>query len=224
MKGLVSARQWKENKPMSAQIDFYTNPQSRGAIARWMIEETGVEYREIVLPFGKPMKDAAYRAINPMGKVPAIVHAGHIVTEVAAICLYLADVFREAGLHPEPDEKADYYRWILFAAGPVEQAVVANTLKWETPPERRGMVGFGNYDLVIDTLDALFSGREHVCGKRFTAADVYVGSHINWGLMFGSIPRRPAFEEYVARITARPAFKAARAKDAALIAQAQSTA
>jgi len=206
---------------MGAQIDFYTNPQSRGAIARWMIEETGVEYREIVMPFGAAMKNAEYRAINPMGKVPAIVHDGQVVTEVAAICLYLADVFREAGLHPEPREKADYYRWILFAAGPVEQATVANTLKWETPPERRGMVGFGNYDLVIDTLEALFSDREHVCGERFTAADVYVGSHINWGLMFGSIPKRPAFEEYVARITARPAFKAARAKDAALIAQAQ---
>jgi glutathione S-transferase len=206
---------------MSAQIDFYTNPQSRGAIARWMIEETGIEYREIVMPFGPPMKSGEYRAINPMGKVPAIVHDGKIVTEVAAICLYLADVFRDAGLHPEPQEKADYYRWILFAAGPVEQATVANTLKWETPPERRGMVGFGNYNLVIDTLEQLFSDREHVCGKRFTAADVYVGSHVNWGLMFGSIPKRPAFEDYVARISARPAFKAARERDAALIAQAQ---
>lgn len=206
---------------MAAEIVFYTNPQSRGAIARWMLEETGVPYEEHVIPFGPPMKTDEYRKINPMGKVPAIVHGGKVVTEVAAICLYLADVFRDAGLHPEPQERADYYRWILFAAGPVEQATVAKTLSWETPKERRGMVGFGTYETVMDTLENLLSGRPYVCGDRFTAADVYVGSHVNWGLMFGSFPKRATFEQYVARVTDRPAFKAARARDAALIAAAQ---
>ncbi len=206
---------------MAAQIAFYTNPQSRGAIARWMIEETGIPYEEHVIAFGPPMKGEEYRKINPMGKVPAIVHDGQVVTEVAAICLYLADVFREAGLHPQPHERADYYRWILFAAGPVEQATVAKTLSWETPRERRGMVGFGSYDAVMDTLENHLSLNEYACGDRFTAADVYVGSHVNWGLMFGSFPRRQAFESYVARVTARPAYKAARDKDAALIAAAQ---
>jgi glutathione S-transferase len=206
---------------MAPEIVFYTNPQSRGAIARWMLEETGIPYEEHVIAFGPPMKSEEYRKINPMGKVPAIVHKGKAVTEVAAICLYLADVFRDARLHPEPDELADYYRWILFAAGPVEQATVAKALSWETPKERRGMVGFGSYDAVMDTLEAHLSGRNHVCGDRFTAADVYVGSHVNWGLMFGSFPRRAAFEAYVARITDRPAFKAARDKDAALIAAAR---
>jgi glutathione S-transferase len=206
---------------MAAEIVFYTNPQSRGAIARWMLEETGVPYEEHVVAFGPPMKSDEYRAINPMGKVPAIVHDGKVVTEVAAICLYLADVYRDAALHPEPQERADYYRCILFAAGPVEQATVAKTLSWETPKERRGMVGFGTYETVMDTLENLLSGRQYVCGDRFTAADVYVGSHVNWGLMFGSFPKRAAFEQYVARVTDRPAFKAARAKDAALIAAAQ---
>jgi glutathione S-transferase len=218
---LLSAKCPEENKPMAAQIIFYTNPQSRGAIARWMIEETGVPYEEHVVPFGPAMKSEEYRKINPMGKVPSIIHDGKVVTEVAAICLYLADVFREANLYPAPDEKADYYRWILFAAGPVEQATVAKTLSWETPKERRGMVGFGSYEAVMDTLDELLSGRRFACGDRFTAADVYLGSHVNWGLMFGSFPKRASFEAYVARVTERPAYQAARAKDAALIAASQ---
>jgi len=209
---------------METDIVFYTNPQSRGAIARWMLEETGKHYEEVVLAFGPPMKTAEYRALNPMGKVPAIVHDGRVVTETAAICLYLADVFRDSGLYPNPEEKADYYRWTLFAAGPVEQAVTARALNWEVPPERRGMAGFGSYDTMVNALEHGLTGREYVCGSHFTAADVYVGSQVTWGLAFGSLPKLPVFEAYRDRVTARDAYKRARAKDAALIARVQATA
>jgi glutathione S-transferase len=206
---------------MDEQILFYTNPQSRGAIARWMLEETGKPYEEVVLAYGPPMKSAEYRALNPMGKVPAIVHNGRVVTEVAAICLYLADIFRDSGLHPQPEEKAEYYRWILFAAGPVEQATTARALGWEVPKERRGMAGFGTYESVVETLEHALSGKDFICGSRFTAADVYFGSHVNWGLAFGSLPKTPILEAYRDRLVEREAYKRARARDGALIAEAQ---
>lgn len=204
---------------MAEPIVFYTNPRSRGAIARWMQEEVGEPYEENVLEFGPPMKSADYLAVNPMGKVPAIVHDGHVVTEAAAICLYLADVFRRAGLHPEPAEKADYYRWMLFSAGPVEHAVTSKALGWEVPRDRSGMVGYGSYDRVIETLEKMLSGRDYVCGSRFTAADVYVGSGVLWGVLFGTMPKLPAFEAYCGRLSAQAAYRRARAKDDALMAQ-----
>lgn len=206
---------------MEHSIIFYTNPMSRGAIARWMLEETGRPYEEVVLGFGPPMKTPQYLAINPMGKVPSIVHNGRVVTEAAAICLYLADVFRDAGLYPEDAEKADYYRWTLFTAGPVEHAVTGRALDWTIPAERRGMVGYGSYDTALDTLEKALSDREHVCGSRFTAADVYVGSAVIWGMQFGTMPKRPAFEAYAERLTGRAAYKRARARDGALIAEMQ---
>lgn len=206
---------------MEHSIIFYTNPMSRGAIARWMLEETGKPYEEVVLDFGPAMKTPEYLAINPMGKVPAIVHNGRIVTEAAAICLYLADVFRDCGLFPEDEEKADYYRWTLFAAGPLEHAVTGKALDWTVPGERRGMVGFGSFDTAVHTLEKALSGRDHVCGPRFTAADVYVGSAVIWGLQFGTLPKLPALETYAARLFEREGYKRARARDAALIAEKQ---
>lgn len=204
---------------MEHSIVFYTNPMSRAAIVRWMLEETGLPYEEVVLEFGPPMKTAEYRAINPMGKVPAIVHNSHIVTESAAICLYLADVFPQCGLAPLPEEKADYYRWTFFAAGPVEHAVTARALDWTVPEGRSGMVGYGSYDKAIATLEAHLGERDHVCGSRFTAADVYVGSAVIWGLQFGTMPRLPAFEAYAKRLVARPAHARAKERDNAVIAQ-----
>lgn len=191
---------------MSAEIVFYTNPKSRGQIAHWMLEETGQPYKQVILEFGEAMKSPEYLAINPMGKVPAIQHAGRVVTEAAAICLYLADAFPTSGLRPEADERADYYRWLLFAAGPVEQAVTARVMGWSVPKEKEGMVGFGNYDATVTTLEQALSERDYVCGARFTAADVYVGSTVSWGLAFGTLPKRPAFEAYAARVTSRPAY------------------
>lgn len=199
-------------------LTFYTNPQSRGQIARWMLEETGQSYDEVILGYGTSMKGADYLLINPMGKVPAIVHDGHVVTEGAAICAYLAEAFPDAGLAPQTDaERAAYYRWLFFAAGPVEQAVINNYLGVKPTEEQGRMVGYGSYDTVVDVLEQAVGSRDYVCGDRFTAADVYFGSQIIWGTMFGTLPKRDAFQPYVERLTARPAYKAGKAKDDALM-------
>ncbi len=204
---------------MSEDIVFYTHPMSRGRIVRWMLEEIGQPYRTELLDFGTTMKAPAFRAVNPMGKVPAILHRGTAVTEAAAICAYLADAFPQAGLAPPPGDPArgPYYRWMFFAAGPVEAAVSNRALGVEVPPERRGMVGYGSLDEVVTALDHAVSQGAYLAGDRFTAADVYVGSQIGWGMMFGTMEKRPAFERYWERIGSRPAAVRARAIDDALM-------
>lgn len=198
---------------MSDELTLYTNPMSRGRIARWMLEETGAAYRTELVAFGRPMKTDAFLALNPLGKVPTLVHGGHVVTECAAICAYLADAFPDAALAPEPRERADYYRWLFFAAGPLEAALVNHSLGVDVPPEKRGMVGYGAYETMMDTLEQAISRGPFIAGDRFTAADVYVGAHIGWGMGFGTIEKRPAFEAYVERLNERPAFQRAKALD-----------
>lgn len=195
-------------------ITFYTNPMSRSRIVRWMLEEVGEPYEAKVLPFGPPMK-GDYRSINPMGKVPSIVHDGKTVTECAAICAYLADAFPEKHLAPPPAERADYYRWMFFAAGPLEAAVTNRSLGVQIPADKHAMVGYGSFEDVMNTLEKAVGGKHYVAGDAFTAADVYVGSHIGWGLAFGSIEKRPAFENYLAGLQDRPAFKRATELDEA---------
>lgn len=195
-----------------ADLIFYTNPQSRGRIVRWMLEEVGEPYQTEIVPYDR-MKGSEYLAVNPMGKVPAIKHGNHVVTECAAICAYLADVFPQAGLGPRDDEKADYYRWFFYAAGPVEQAVTNHYAGWDPAEEQGRMFGYGSYDKVVAVLDELFTLREYVCGGRFTAADVYVGSAIMWGTQFGTLPQRDSFASYVARLKSRDAFQRAWQKD-----------
>ena len=204
---------------MSDEIVFYTHPMSRGRIVRWMLEELGRPYRTEVLEYGGTMKGAAYLAVNPMGKVPAVTHRGQVVTEAAAICAYLADAFPEAGLAPPPGDpaRAPYYRWLFFAAGPVEQAVTARSLGLEPPADKAATVGFGGYAQTIDALETAVKDREFVAGDRFSAADVYVGAQIGWGLMFGTIEARPAFADYAGRMQARPAAVRAREIDDALM-------
>ena len=201
-----------------AELTLYTNPMSRGQIARWMVEETGLPYDEVVLDFDGGMKTPEYLDINPMGKVPAIRHGGRVVTEGAAICAYLAEAVPDVGLAPTEAERADYYRWLLFAAGPVEAAVTAHAFGLEAPPERAKSVGYGSYDQVVDVLEHAVSRHPFIAGDRFTAADVYVGSQVLWGTMFKTLPERDAFHAYADRLTARPAYKAAKAKDEALMA------
>lgn len=208
---------------MTDQLILYTNPQSRGRIARWMLEEAGATYDVEVLDYASTMKDAAYRAINPMGKVPAIVHGGKVVTECAAICAYLADAFPDAGLAPLPEERADYYRWLFYAAGPVEQATTNNYAKFDSGEQSR-MFGYGTYDLVVEVLDGLLSSRPYATGERFTAADVYLGSQMGWLTQFGMLPKRDSFLAYVARVQGREAYKRAGALDDALIEAAQKAA
>lgn len=207
---------------MADQLILYTNPMSRGRIARWMIEETGAPYETVLLGYGDTMKNADYLAINPMGKVPAIRHGDRVVTECAAICAYLAESFPDAGLAPTADERADYYRWMFFAAGPVEAAIMDRTLGVAPTDEQKMMVGYGDFDRVVDVLEAAVSAHPYIAGERFTAADVYVGSHVMWGTQFGTLPKRDAFAAYAARLSDRPAYKAAGEKDdAAMPADAQ---
>jgi glutathione S-transferase len=204
---------------MTDELVFYTNPRSRGRIVRWMLEEIGQPYRTEVLDFGTTMKAPEYLKVNPMGKVPAIRHGDTVVTEGGAICAYLADAFPQAGLAPPPGDRlrGPYYRWLFFAAGPVEAATTNRALKFELPEGRGRMAGYGSFADVTNALEGAVAGRDYIVGDRFTAADVYCGSAIGWGLMFGTMEKRPAFEQYWARLSARPAAKRAREIDDALI-------
>lgn len=200
----------------NADLVLYTNPMSRGRIARWMLEEVGQPYRTELLDYGTTMKSLDYLAINPMGKVPAITHRGIVVTEAAAICAYLADAFPQAGLAPAIDDplRGSYYRWMFFAAGPVEAAVTAKSLGLLAPGDKAQMAGYGSFEHSVDALEAaVTAGGPYLLGDRFTAADVYVGSQVSWGLMFKSLPARPAFAEYAARLHAREAYQRAGALD-----------
>ena len=202
---------------MAPQLTFYTNPHSRGRIVRWMLEETGCPYETEVLDYGTGMKSPAYLAINPMGKVPTIRHGDAIVTECAAICCYLADKFPAVGLAPPLGERADYYRWMFFAAGPVEAAVMNRHLGFEVSAEQERMVGYGQYRHVLDALELAVSRHEYIAGPRFSAADVYVGSQIGWGLQFGTLEERPGFTAYWARVSDRDAYRRANVLDDALV-------
>jgi glutathione S-transferase len=202
---------------MADELVLYTNPRSRGRMARWMLEEVAQPYRTEVLDFGTTMKAPAYLAINAMGKVPALRHGDAVVTEVAAICAYLADAFPQAGLAPPPGDRlrAPYYRWLFFAAGPVEAAVSNKALGFAVPPEREGMMGYGSLERVMKVLEDAVSRADYLVGGRFSAADVYIGSQIGFGLMFGTIEKRPAFQQYWQRLSARPAYTRARELDEA---------
>ncbi len=201
---------------------FYTNPMSRGQIARWALHEVEADYDEI--PVDWAAKPAALLEANPMGKVPTLIHhadeGDRVVTEAAAICLYLAEMHPESELLPDDTQMADYYRWTFFCAGPVDQALTAKALGFAPQgPKQEGLASFGNFERVITTLDQALAAREWVCGDRFTMADVYVGSSVDWGLNFGLFPPNEAFVAYAERCQARPAYIEAKAIDNALIAQ-----
>ena len=205
---------------MPTELVLYTNPMSRGRIVRWMLEEIGCPCRAELLDYGPPMKSAAYLAVNPMGKVPALRHGGTVVTEAPAICAYLADAFPEAGLAPPPAARGPWYRWLFFAAGPLEAATTNRFMGWQAPPDREGMLGYGTFAVVMNTLEqalerSLTAGG-WLAGEAFSAADVYVGSHIGWGLQLDSIDKRPAFVDYWSRLAARKAYQRATALDDAL--------
>jgi glutathione S-transferase len=208
---------------MVDELTFYTHPMSRGRIVRWMLEEIGQPYRTEMLDYGTTMKAPAYLSINPMGKVPAIRHGDMVVTEAAAICAYLADAFPEARLAPPPGDRlrGPYYRWLFFVAGPLEAAASNNAMGFVVPQERERMMGYGRLEQVIDALEAAVSRGEYLVGDSFTAADVYVGSHIGFGMQFGTIDKRPAFGRYWQRLSARPAALRAKEIDDALTPQQQ---
>ena len=204
-----------------SDLVFYTNPMSRGRIIRWMLEEVAQPYETRVLSWETgETRSADYLAINPMGKVPTLVHGGVVVTECAAICAYLADAFPQAGLAPPVTSslRGPYYRWLFFGAGPIEQAVGAKAVNFEPTVEQRSMLGFGCIEDVLGTVEAAVKDRTYLVGDDFTAADLYLASHLSWGMNFGTIEKRPAFEAYLEPHLQRPAAHRADEIDNALIA------
>lgn len=205
-----------------AEFTFYTVAMSRGQISRWALHEAGADYDHVVMDWAT--RPDTFKTINPMNKVPTLVHHhdghNHIVTEAAAINHYLAETHPHAGLLPDTHERAAYFRWLFFAAGPLEQAVVGKAMGWEVPEERAGMAGFGSLELALGAMEDWLLRNDFAAGNRFTMADTYVGSQFIWGLRFGSIPENPAFKAYVERLTQRPAYAEANAIDAKLIAEA----
>ena len=194
------------------EIIFYTNPNSRGRIAHWMLEEVGEPYETVWVEYGDAgTKSAKFLQINPMGKVPVVVCNGKVISETPAICNYLAARYPECQLMPGKDDPAlaDFYRWFYFAAGPLELAVTVNAMQWEVPQEQQRSVGFGNMDDVNVALELALKSGLFVCGEQFTAADVYLGSHLNWGMAFGTLGKTPLFSDYVQRLLERPAARRA---------------
>ena len=205
---------------MSDELVFYTHPMSRGRIVRWMLEELGQPYRTEIMDYATTLKAPEYLAINPMGKIPAIRHGDAVVTEAAAICAYLADAFPEAGLAPPLGDRrrAPYFRWLFFGAGPVESVVITTALGVQVKPEQKRMVGWGDTADALNALETAVSRGEYILGDTFSAADVYIGAAIGWGMQFGAIDKRPAFVSYTERLQNRPAAIRARQIDDKLLA------
>lgn len=194
---------------MAEEIVFYHNPRSRSRMVHWMLEEAGAPYRIVPIDFEKgEHKAPSFLAINPMGKLPTIVHRGVIVTETAAIIAYIADSFPKAGLAPAPADalRGAYYRWLFFGAGCFEPALLDKTMK-RPEVERKAAVGWGSYDEVVATLRTALAGGPYLLGETFSAADVYVGSEIRFAMMFGApdLKGEKVFDDYIARLSARPA-------------------
>jgi glutathione S-transferase len=206
---------------MADELVLYTNPMSRGRVARWMLEEIGESYKVEVVDYASTMKGPGYLAINPMGKVPALRHGDAVVTETAAICAYLADAFPQAQLAPPLGDRlrAAYYRWLFFGAGPVEAATSNKALGFVVPPDRERMIGYGNITRVLSTLEAALLRANYLAGDSFTAADLYIGAQIGFGIMFGTLEKRPVFDQYWTRISARPAYLRAKQLDDAKAAE-----
>jgi glutathione S-transferase len=212
-----------EGKSM-AEYTFFFNPMSRAQIARWALHEANADYEPVFVSWDN--KPQALLDANPMGKLPTLIHHhgghDHAVSEAAAVCHYLAEM-SAPDLLPRAEEKADYFRWLFFAAGPLEAAVTAKAFGFDSgdDPKKQITAGWGSYDKVIDALEGWFTEHEYVCGSRFTMADVYVGSHVDWGMQFGTIPARYCFAAYAERVRERDAYQAAKAIDGTMIAEMQ---
>jgi glutathione S-transferase len=198
----------------------YHAPNTRSFSIRWLFEELGNPPHELkVLNFKKAEhKSPAYLAINPMGKVPTIVHGKTVITESAAIAMYLADLFPDRNLAPATGDpqRGTYLRWIIFNQAAVEPAICDHALKREPGPP--SMLPYGTYAETIEALAGALAKGPFILGERFSAADVVVGSGVRWMLMFNLLPKRPEFTGYAERLSARPALQLAIAKDAELAA------
>ncbi len=202
---------------MTAPLTLYTHPWSRGRVARWMLEETGLPYATEVLEYGTTMKAPAYRAINPMGKVPAIQHGDTVVTENAAIALYLADLVPGNTLAPAVGTPArgPYYRWIAFMA-PLEALLTAKSAGQLAKPAQ---AGYGTEADVLDTLEGALRGRDHLAGDGFSAADLFVAASIGYFLRFKLLEPRAEFARFAELHAQRPAALRANAIDDELAAR-----
>ncbi len=195
-------------------LTLYHAAPSRSSIVLWMLEELGEPYKLELLHLkqGDHLKPA-YLAINPMGKVPTLVDHGVAITEVAAICCYLADRYPMAGLAPAIDDplRGPYLKWMFWGPSCMEPAVIDHHLKREPGP--RAIMGWIDYDTTMNVLSDAVRKGPWLLGDKFTAADVVIGAGVNWGLLFGTIPKRPEFEAYAARLRTRPAMQRQVAKD-----------
>jgi glutathione S-transferase len=208
---------------MTDEIVFYHWPMSRGRMVHWMLEEVGAPYRVEVTNLEKgEHKTPAFLEVNPMGKLPTIVHRGTVITETGAIIAYLADEFPAASLAPpvKDPRRGAYLRWMFFAAGCVDPALLDRMLE-RPAPERVGAVGYGRYEHVVDALEKALTPGPYLLGERFTAADLYIGSQIGFGMMMKALQPSPIFQGYVGRVTARPAHKRASEQGEAILAKAK---
>lgn len=206
------------------EFTFYTVPMSRGQISRWALHEAGADYQHVLMDWAT--RPETFKNINPMNKVPALVHHhgdhDHVVTEAAAINHYLAETHSDKGLLPDTHEKAAYFRWMFFAAGPLEQAITSKSMGWEETERSALTSGFGTYDRAVAAIEDWLNSNDFIAGDRFTMADTYVGSHVIWGIQFGTLPETAAFNAYAARLMNRPAYIEAKAIDAELAGPAPS--
>src|SRR6202163_1112843 len=204
---------------MADELILYTNPMSRGRIARWMLEEVGQPYKTEVLDYASTMKGPAYLAINPMGKVPALRHGDAVITEAAAICAYLADEFPRVKLNVSIGDprRRPYLKWLFFGPSCIEPAMMDRAFP-RKEEARRAALGYGDFDTVINVLADAVARGPYILGEQFTAADVVIGSTLRFGMLFKLLPERPEFLSYVGRLAARPALQRAEAQDKELAA------
>jgi glutathione S-transferase len=194
---------------MTDEIVFYHNPMSRGRMVHWMLEEIGAPYRIELISFDKgENRKPAFLAINPMGKIPAIVHRGTAVTETGAIITYLADAFPGSKLAPAISDAArgTYLRWMFFGQGCIEPALIDRMLS-RPPADRPTALGYGNYDDVLNAIEKALTPGPYILGDHFSAVDVYIASQLGFGLMMKSLDPRPIFQSYVGRMSQRPAYQ-----------------
>lgn len=196
---------------------LYHHPWSRASNVIWMLEELGRPYelRYVdLMPGGQKLP--AFLALNPMGKLPVLVDGETVVTEAAAVGLYLADRYGYGTLAPKVDDPArgPYLRWSLFSPSVIEPAAYAEGAKWEY---RAAQAGWGTYAAVLDTIEHAISGGPWLLGERFTMADIILGGTVRYLLRFNMLEPRPAFAAYVERLSARPADQVARARNEAIV-------
>jgi len=204
----------------SRHVTLFHSPQSRSAGTLVLLEELGADYELHVLDLKKgEQRQPAYLAINPMGKVPAVVHDGALVTEQGAVYAYLADLYPEAGITPAIGDplRGPYLRWLFYYGSAFEPALIDRSLKREPAPSSTSP--YGDYETMLKTLTDQLAAGPYLLGERFTAADVLWGTALRWTTMFKLVPETPRITAYVQRVTARPAVARAAKIDADLLAR-----